>query len=82
MAIKIDKKVATVEVTFTKRNASDSQIKVIIPVVDNIFISYPTQDFFESELSREWKISAKAFMRKEISRILSNVITGEEAVPV
>lgn len=62
-AIKTDKKVATVEVAFTNRNASDSQIKVTIPVVDNVFIGYPTQDFFESEiiLSREWKLSAKAF---------------------
>lgn len=62
-AIKTDKKVATVEVIFTNRNAAGSQIKMTILVADNIFIGYPTQDFFESEitLSREWKFSAKAF---------------------
>ncbi|MDQ0896829.1 hypothetical protein [Paenibacillus sp. V4I7] len=51
------------EVTFINRNASDSQIKVTMPVADNVFIGYPTQDFFESEikLSKEWKLSAKAF---------------------
>ncbi|GMX65667.1 hypothetical protein Elgi_49380 [Paenibacillus elgii] len=62
-AVKTDKKIETVEVTFNNRNASDSLIKVTIPVVNNVFIGYPTQDFFESELtlSREWKLSAKAF---------------------
>jgi hypothetical protein len=65
-AIKIDKKIATVEVTFTNRNASASQIRVTMPVVDNVFIGYPTHDFFESEiiLSREWNLSAKAFDEK------------------
>ncbi|MFD2615598.1 hypothetical protein [Paenibacillus gansuensis] len=62
-AIKTDKDVETVEVTYTNINASDSQIKVKIPVVDNVFIGYPTRDFFDSDLtlSGEWKLSAKAF---------------------
>ncbi|MDQ0874296.1 hypothetical protein QFZ77_002955 [Paenibacillus sp. V4I3] len=49
-AIRADKKVATVEVTFINRNASDSLIRVTMPVADNVFIGYPTQDFFESEI--------------------------------
>jgi hypothetical protein len=37
-------------------------VKVRIPVVDNTFIGYPSQDFFDSEIirSNDWKLSAKA----------------------
>jgi hypothetical protein len=61
--VNTDKKAATVEVTFTNKTNPDIQVKMTIPVKNNVFIGYPEQDFFGSEesLYNEWTGTAKAF---------------------
>ncbi|MDQ0876050.1 hypothetical protein QFZ77_004709 [Paenibacillus sp. V4I3] len=61
-AIKTDKHVQKVLVTYADRSNPDNQIEVEIPVVNNVFIGYPKDNFFNSETSlyREWKIKASA----------------------
>jgi hypothetical protein len=61
--VNTDRKAVKVEVIFTNKTNPEIQVKMTIPVKNNVFIGYPEQDFFGSEesLYNEWTGTAKAF---------------------
>lgn len=62
-ALKTDKKIAKVTVIYKNIKSPNEQIKVDIPVKNNMFIGYPDNSFFENETTvyQDWDMSGTAY---------------------